>query len=78
MKKIIALVIVLGALAAAAAPAWAQQTTGTITGRIVDAQGAVVPGVTVTGKNVATGFTRSEVSDGAGVYRLTGAAGRHV
>ena len=71
MKKIIALVIVLGALAAAAAPAWAQQTTGTITGRIVDAQGAVVPGVTVTGKNAATGFTRSEVSDGSGVYRLT-------
>ncbi len=70
MKKIIALVIVLGALAAAAAPAWAQQTTGTIAGRIIDAQGAVVPGVTVTGKNVETGFVRSEVTDGTGAYRL--------
>ena len=70
MKKIMALACVLGALAFAAAPAWAQQTTGTIAGRIVDAQGAVVPGATVTGKNVQTGFTRSEVTDGSGSYRL--------
>ena len=70
MKKIMALACVLGALAFAAAPAWAQQTTGTIAGRIVDAQGAVVPGATVTGKNVETGFTRSEVTDGSGSYRL--------
>ena len=34
-------------------------------------QGAAVPGVTVTAKNAATGFTRTEVSDGEGIYRLT-------
>ena len=50
----------------------AQQTTGNIQGRITDAQGAAVPGVTVTGKNTATGFTRSEVSDAEGNYRLNG------
>ena len=36
---------------------FAQQTTGNITGRIVDAQGAAVPGVTVTAKNTQTGFS---------------------
>jgi hypothetical protein len=48
----------------------AQQTTGTITGRVVDQQGAAIPGVTVTVKNVATGFTRTETSDAEGLYRL--------
>src|SRR5688572_2206520 len=49
----------------------AQQTTGNVTGRITDDQGAAVPGVTVTGKNTETGFTRTDVSDGEGIYRLT-------
>jgi hypothetical protein len=53
------------------ASVFAQGTNGTITGRVVDEQGAAVPGVTVTAKNPATGFTRSEVSDAEGVYRLS-------
>ena len=44
-----------------AAGALAQQTTGNITGRILDQQGAAVPGVTVTAKNAETGFSRSDV-----------------
>jgi hypothetical protein len=51
--------------------AFAQQTNGTITGRVLDQQGAAIPGVTVTAKSAATGFTRTEVSDGEGVYRLS-------
>ena len=51
-------------------PANAQQTTGNITGRILDAQSAAVPGVSVTAKNTQTGFTRSDVSDAEGIYRL--------
>ena len=58
-------------LLALGAPAVAQQTTGSITGRLVDAQGAAVPGVTVTGRNVQTGFVRTGVTDGEGIYRLT-------
>lgn len=58
-------------LALAASPAFAQQTTGIITGRIVDDQGAAVPGVSVSGRNTQTGFTRSDVSDSEGIYRLT-------
>jgi len=50
--------------------AFAQQTTGSITGRIVDQQGAAIPGVTVTAKMPTTGFTRTEISDAEGLYRL--------
>src|SRR3954453_17631384 len=53
------------------ASVFAQQTTGTVTGRVLDQQGAAVPGVTVTAKSATTGFTRSEVSDAEGVYRLS-------
>jgi hypothetical protein len=69
MKKIIIAMIAL--CVCAAVPALAQQTTGNIQGRIVDAQGAAMPGVTVTAKHEATGFVRSAVSDAEGLYRLT-------
>ena len=52
------------------ASVFAQQTTGSITGRVLDQQGAAVPGVTVTAKSASTGFTRTEVSDAEGIYRL--------
>src|SRR5436190_13461256 len=52
------------------ASAFAQQTTGSITGRVVDQQGAAVPGVTITAKMATTGFTRAETSDAEGLYRL--------
>ena len=52
------------------ASVFAQQTTGTITGRVLDPQAAAIPGVTVTAKSPSTGFTRTEVSDAEGVYRL--------
>ena len=71
MKKIISSMIVLCSFWLAATPAVAQQTTGSITGRILDDQGASVPGVTVTGKSEATGFVRTDVSDGEGIFRLT-------
>src|SRR5829696_5449351 len=71
MKRIVlaAMVLLCGF---AVSPASAQQTTGNISGRITDAQGSAVPGVTVTAKTPTTGFTRTEVSDGEGLYRLTG------
>src|SRR5688500_6297083 len=69
MRRIIYVVIAICSLALAA-PAAAQQTTGNITGRIVDDQGAAVPGVTVTARGAQTGFVRSDVSDAEGVYRL--------
>jgi len=70
MKSIIVAMIAVCALVVGAAPGAAQQTTGNIQGRVVDAQKAAVPGVTVTAKNAATGFSRSEVTDAEGTYRL--------
>src|SRR6266566_3977179 len=52
------------------ASALAQQTTGNITGRVVDQQGSAVPGVTVTARSPTTGFSRTETSDSGGLYRL--------
>jgi outer membrane receptor protein involved in Fe transport len=69
-NRIILAMITL-AFAFVGAPAHAQQTTGNVSGRIVDAQGAAVPGVTVTATNTQTGFSRSDVSDAEGIYRLT-------
>ena len=52
----------------ASATARAQSTTGTIAGRIADAQGFVMPGVIVT----ATGSqgAKSAVTDGEGRFNL--------
>src|SRR6188472_3809536 len=72
MKRMIVAMIAICAFALTATSAAAQQTTGNIQGRIVDAQKAAVPGVTVTAKSVTTGFTRTEVSDAEGIYRLNG------
>ena len=52
------------------ASVFAQQTTGNITGRVLDPQAAAIPGVTVTAKSPSTGFTRTETSDAEGLYRL--------
>lgn len=60
-----ALVLLLGCMSA-----FAQQTAGNVTGRVTDEQGAAVPGATVTAVAPQTGFTRSDVSDGQGLYRL--------
>src|SRR5262245_5085377 len=50
--------------------ACAQQTTGNMTGRVVDQLGAAVPGVTVTAKSPQAGVTRAVVSDAERLYRL--------
>jgi carboxypeptidase family protein len=50
--------------------AFAQQTTGSVTGRVLDQQGGAIPGATVTAKSASTGFTRTVVSDASGVYFL--------
>lgn len=65
-------VLAIALIALIAAPAAAQQTTGNITGRITDEQGAAVPGVTVTAKNADTGFVRTETTNAEGLYRLNG------
>jgi hypothetical protein len=48
----------------------AQQITGSITGTVADASGAVIPGATVKASNKDTGFSRSTVTDAGGVYTI--------
>jgi hypothetical protein len=44
------------------------QATATISGRVVDQAGAVLPGATVLITNTGTGATRETVSNGEGLY----------
>ncbi len=46
----------------------AQTTTGTISGTVKDSSGAVLPGATITLKNLDTGITRKVTADSAGHY----------
>ena len=58
------------AVAAPAALAQSQATTGDIEGRVLDPNGAVVPNASVTAKNQATGFERTANTDAEGNYRI--------
>ncbi len=67
-----------GALAAtlavtlfSATPAFPQATNGEITGRVLDAAGAAVPGATITARNEGTGLVRTAASGSTGDYTLT-------
>ena len=50
---------------------WAQLPTATILGVVKDSSGAVVPGSTLTARNVETGQTRTAISAGDGSYRFS-------
>ncbi len=51
-------------------PALAQTPTGTILGSVKDAQGALIPGATVTATNLGTTYSREVTTDAAGEYAL--------
>jgi outer membrane receptor protein involved in Fe transport len=50
--------------------AFAQSSTGTISGNVTDASGGALPGVTVTATNTATSVARSVVSNATGHYEI--------
>ena len=60
--------LLLFSIATAAA---AQRSTATIRGTVKDTTQAVLPGVTVSATNQATGFNRTAVTNNSGVYSLT-------
>ena len=66
-KRLIGFVAVL-VWAALAGTAYAQNAQ--INGAVKDSSGAVIPGATVTARNVDTGLLRAAVTDGQGEYRL--------
>ena len=53
-----------------ARPASAQSVGATLQGTVTDPQGAVMPGAVVVVTNVDTGWTREQVSDERGWFRL--------
>ena len=54
----------------AAAVGFGQELKGAISGRVVEESGPPVAGVTVTARNVATGFRQSAISDASGAFRI--------
>src|SRR3954453_4399047 len=72
--------ILVCAAVALAAPAAAQKPTFDIEGIVSDAQQGVLPGATVTLRNIATGLTREIATDANGRYVFTSVppAGQYV
>jgi hypothetical protein len=62
------------ALLALTGPAFAQETTATVTGTVTDQSGGVLPGVTVSLKHVATGRVSEGVSGAEGGYLVSALA----
>src|SRR3989304_5218224 len=63
-----AVVCLLAVTAFLAVPAQAQLTVGSVTGTVVDATGAVIPGATVTLPNQATGVPREQETSSTGSF----------
>ena len=70
--QLLALPLMLVWALMAAIPVAAQGTGGAIIGTIKDAQGGVLPGVSLTVRNVETGVSRTVVTEGDGTYRFAG------
>jgi hypothetical protein len=69
--RLLVLLAAIGLLwPAGLAAAQSQATTAEITGTVSDAQGAVLPGVTVTALSPDTGYNRTVVTNEAGVFVL--------
>jgi len=67
------ILLILAAAPSAAAPsAAAQQGTTEVRGRVLDAQGGALPGVTVTVRNQDSGIFRDTVTTAEGVYFISG------
>ena len=60
--------LIVGVLLTLPVMAFAQEAT--LTGTVTDATGGVLPGVTVTAVNDATGNTFTAVTDDLGIYRI--------
>ncbi len=65
IRPILALILLLLPFAA-----FAQSTNGSISGTVSDDTGAVLAGVTVTATNIATGVSRTAISNSAGSYQI--------
>src|SRR5438067_1653303 len=67
MRKLLILMAVI-TVCSISAIAQSQATTGNIEGRVVDANGAIVPGASISAANQDTGFSKTVTSDFDGNY----------
>ena len=71
MRHIIGSLALTALLLSVSANAFAQGGNGTLTGTINDASSALIPGVTVTALNTATGVLATTVSNESGAYNIS-------
>src|SRR5262245_1558047 len=69
MKNVMFLLVVCPLLVTAS---FGQVTNSTLTGTVADSTGAVLPGVTVSATNTATGVASTNVTNEAGAYTIQG------
>ena len=70
MIRPIAFVLLLLLVVLAPATSHAQQFKASVTGTVVDSQGAVIPGVTVTVTNTETNVATESVTDSSGAFAV--------
>jgi outer membrane receptor protein involved in Fe transport len=67
MRKLLLIALLLSGVRS---PARAQVASATLLGEVRDESGALAPAVTVTTRQIATGFTRTAVTNAEGGYRM--------
>ncbi len=72
LRTALLFLLTICALALPAAAAAQGEASGVVTGIVADPQGGVLPGVTVTLRNVESGALRTTATDEGGRYRLAG------
>src|SRR5258705_13419407 len=71
-SSVASLLLLTALLLVPATPAHSQAASASISGTITDAQGGVLPGVTLTVQNAESGVVRTSVTEGDGKYRVAG------
>jgi len=69
-RLVLAIVVAAAMMLVSAPRTFAQTVTGTIVGTVLDSQGAVVPGATISARNRDTGLERSSTSESAGEFTI--------
>ena len=70
VRRILAAMLFAGLLASLSAVAQVDYSTATLRGTVVDPQGAVIAGATVTATNTSRGITRTATTDAGGRYQI--------
>lgn len=67
-RDVFVLILLFAVVGIGARPAWAQETRGSLAGRVVDSSGGALPGVTVTIVNTGTNSTQTLTTNETGQY----------